>query len=423
MIVMSDADALAAELVSIAVFVPQFTQLRFDRLSAAGRIDALRAGESLGRFAEAFQVRALAALDQAAQAERGTETGMTESEVMAAIRWPVGTVKSRLAEAGELSRRLPETLAALEQARVSWPQAKALANLTNCMSDEHARAVQDKTLPKMPTQGYISTRRAINRTILAVDPDGAAQRHAEQKTRRRVELRAEDHGMATLSLYTSAEIARGILSTLDAKCRTKAKGDTRTLDQRRADTLATMGLTGKLGWSQGSSVPATVHVLVGVETLMGLSDAPGEIEGYGVISAVQARALAAGARSVWRRLLIDNRGRLVHADARKYRPTAEERRQVIHRDRECDFPACHMPSRLCDLDHETPFAKGGPTRRQNLCPRCRRHHYLKTCRHWDTDHQDTTALWTSTKTGRTYTSTPEPYPVATDEDLLDPPAQ
>ena len=48
---------------------------------------------------------------------------------------------------------------------------------------------------------------------------------------------------------------------------------------------------------------------------------------------------------------------------------------------------------------------------------------LKTRGLWDTDHEDATALWTSSKTGRTYTSTPQPYPVTTDEDPLDPPTQ
>ena len=192
------------------------------------------------------------------------------------------------------------------------------------------------------------------------------------------------------------------------------------MDQRRADTLAAMVLNHRIAL-RTTDTAATVHVLVGLETLMGLSDAPGEIEGYGPASAVQARAIAAGHRSVWRRLIIDTHRRMVHADPRKYWPTAEERRQVVYRDRECDFPGCHMPGRLCGLDHETPFAKGGPTSLKNLCPRCRRHHYLKTCGFWDTDHDGPTACWTSNKTGRTYTGTPEPYPVAQDEDLLDAP--
>ena len=418
-----DADVLAARLAAVAAAVSDLAGVGFPRLSAAGRVGALEGVERAGRVIEAVRVRVLAALDYAARTESGGEMGMTESEVMAAIRWPVGTVKNKLAEAGELARRLPETLAELERARVSWPQAKALANLTNCLSDEHARMVQERILPRMPTQGYVVTRRAIRRAIVAVDPDGAARRHAEEKGKRRVQLCAEEHGMATLSLFTSAEIARAMLNALDASCRRKKKGDTRSLDQRRADAFASLVLSKRAGRSQNIAVPATVHVLVSLETLMGLSDAPGEIEGYGAIDAVQARALGAGPRSIWRRLIIDPHGRLVHADPRTYRPTAAERRQVVYRDRECDFPGCHMPGRLCDLDHEVPFGKGGPTHQSNLCPRCRRHHVLKTCGLWDTDHDGPTAEWTSTKTGRTYTSTPEPYPVIRDEDLLDPPEQ
>ncbi|HEU5332386.1 MAG TPA: hypothetical protein VFU73_06480, partial [Actinocrinis sp.] len=96
-----DADTLAAHLATTTTTITGFLDLRFDRLSAAGRIDALLAAEHAVRCAEALRVRALAALDQAAHAEPENERGMTESEVMAAIRWPINTTKSKLAEAGE----------------------------------------------------------------------------------------------------------------------------------------------------------------------------------------------------------------------------------------------------------------------------------------------------------------------------------
>jgi hypothetical protein len=230
--------------------VPGYSDLDFDALGAVGLVDGL-AAERLLRFAEAIKVRSLAALDRAAQAETGTERGMTESEVMAAIRWPIGTVKNSLAEAGEIARRLPETLAALQAARVSWPQARVLARMTNCLSDEHARAVQERILPRMPHQGYVSTQRAIRTAVIAVDPDGAARRHAVVRERRRVVLSKEDDGMATLSLYTTAQVARGILNAVDARCRKKLPGDTRTLDQRRADTLGSLGMAGAVGCRAG----------------------------------------------------------------------------------------------------------------------------------------------------------------------------
>src|SRR5215472_3127495 len=181
-----DADALAARLAAAVPCVPGLSDLEFGSLSAVGRIDALRASEVFLRCAQAVNLQALAALDRAARAERGGESGMTESEVQAAIRWPISTVKNRLAQAGQITRRLPEALAALAVGEVSWEQTRALSDLTNCMSEEHARAVQERVLPHMPTQGYVSTRRAVRTAIHAVDPDGAAKRHVEEKKNRRV---------------------------------------------------------------------------------------------------------------------------------------------------------------------------------------------------------------------------------------------
>lgn len=223
---------------------------------------------------------------------------------------------------------------------------------------------------------------------------------------------------ACLSLYTTAEIARGMLNTLDAKCRTRKPGDTRTLDQRRADTLAALVLKGdRKKASQAPDISAMVHVVVNIETLLGISDAPADLQGHGAINAVQARALGAGRHSVLRRMLVTPAGALVEVDARGYRLTAAERRHILARDRHCDFPGCRMPSRLCDADHEVPYAKGGRTDRHNMCPRCRQHHNLKTSGHFDCDHQDQAAIWTSNTTGRSYTNIPDPYWVVSDDDI------
>jgi hypothetical protein len=54
-----------------------------------------------------------------------------------------------------------------------------------------------------------------------------------------------------------------------------------------------------------------------------------------------------------------------------------------------------------------------------MCPRCRRHHNLKTRCAFECTHEGSTAIWTSKATGRSYTNTPEPYPVLGKEDLVE----
>uniref|UniRef100_UPI001F0C874D HNH endonuclease signature motif containing protein n=1 Tax=Nocardioides speluncae TaxID=2670337 RepID=UPI001F0C874D len=72
------------------------------------------------------------------------------------------------------------------------------------------------------------------------------------------------------------------------------------------------------------------------------------------------------------------------------------RDHVIARDPTCVFPHCSRNARSCDLDHITPYARGGRTATDNLAPLCRRHHRLKTHAGW-TYHRDPdgTYHWTS----------------------------
>jgi Domain of unknown function (DUF222) len=63
---------------------------------------------------------------------------------------------------------------------------------------------------------------------------------------------------------------------------------------------------------------------------------------------------------------------------RAYRADAAVDRFVRARDRRCRFPGCRARPRRCDLDHQVPYARGGPTSACNLCCLCEHHHRLKT---------------------------------------------
>src|SRR5438270_13930179 len=77
----------------------------------------------------------------------------------------------------------------------------------------------------------------------------------------------------------------------------KTPGDDRSADARRADAFADL----LLGY--GSAVQVEMQVTVPATTLMGISNEPGQLEGYGAVSAELARAIATDAR--WPRLLTD----------------------------------------------------------------------------------------------------------------------
>ena len=116
------------------------------------------------------------------------------------------------------------------------------------------------------------------------------------------------------------------------------------------------------------------------ETLLGISEAPGELTGYGPIPASMARRLAPG--SIMRRLLTEPvTGKLLDYETTTYAAPADLAAHVLARDGTCRAPGCGRPAAGCDLDHTIPFPEGA-TCACNLGPRCRHHHLLKTAGVW-----------------------------------------
>ena len=173
---------------------------------------------------------------------------------------------------------------------------------------------------------------------------------------RRVIITPVEHGMAELWAYLPAEQAAAITATLDALAYATVHGkggDPRTGDQRRADAFVDL-CTAPLGdpnLTGGHGQRPAVQVTVAATTLMGLDDQPGELDGYGTITATMARYIATDPTATWRRLLTDDEGRVLHAGTTTYRPPAHMTRTVIARDVHCMFPGCRKKARHNDLDH------------------------------------------------------------------------
>ena len=121
--------------------------------------------------------------------------------------------------------------------------------------------------------------------------------------------------------------------------------------------------------------PAQVNVTAPASVLLGGEGSAAELEGYGPIPGVLARAIAADAQ--WRRFLTDPAsGAVLDVGRTTHRPPASMTRMVIARDGSCRFPGCGSPAVQGDLDHTVPFPHG-PTSAANLGALCRRHHRLK----------------------------------------------
>jgi hypothetical protein len=265
----------------------------------------------------------------------------------------------------------------------------------------------------MCRQNPAATGQALRRAVRRVDPGGARRRHEAANGERHVGQYAQFDGMATVAARLPAEQAVHAMAVIDAHAREARKQscDGRTLEQARADSFYTL-VTG----NAGGCPPAVITVTVGIDTLLGIDEEPGQLERHGPITPDTVRRLAAGQDALWRRLLTEpDSGLAVKGDPHSYRPTAEVRRLVSARDRHCAFPGCAMPATRTDLDHIVPFnhqnpEHGGLTVPENLQALCRHHHGLKTRGEWNVRLSETsstatpTTIWTA-PSGREYAKT------------------
>jgi hypothetical protein len=205
------------------------------------------------------------------------------------------------------------------------------------------------------------------------------------------------------------------------------------------------------------SRPVQAHIVVPVETALGLSNEPAWLDGYGWISAPTSRQLLVdaelrricaqtstgvlvdvdsndrrqpptpqGVRSALLDLVRGDDGRVPLGDVgwrteAEHDPSDRLRDHVVLRDRHCDGPTgSSTPAGRCDLDHTEPYPDG-PTVAWNLAARSRRTHQLKHYG-WTPIRTTTGTVWTS-PSGQVVevplATTPPPGP---DADSTSPPA-
>ena len=243
-------------------------------------------------------------------------------------------------------------------------------------------------------------------------PDSIETRHTKSALDRRLEYAPDRDGMAWLSAYLPADQAAGIWNRTTTAARAlQGPDEDRTLTQLRADTVATwlLGNTGDPAGEIGNGVPsprAQVLITVPVMSLLGLTDEPAMLDGYGPIPPSMARRLVADGAESFHRVLTDPRnGAPLEIGRTSYRVTKAQRQWLRLRDGKCPFPGCNNHSLDNEADHLLTWAHGGTTGISNLGQPCHKHHRLRHTTAW----KPTAATknkppgWTS-PTGRHYTS-------------------
>ena len=438
-------------------------------LSEYELIEALRAAHRMAAWAASVELAVIADLDRRRMAQARARSGSVQraaefvvDEIAAALCTTGTAAAIRAAMALKLAGPLAATGRALAEGRIDFEKARTVCDAVTGLTHVDATAVQDEVLEQAERCTVGQLRPLLRKAIAKIAPDQEEKRAQEALDSRRLELWPNLDGTADLSGRSlpedEAQAAFNRVSAIAAA--RKSDGDTRPLDQIRADVFldllrghaTTAALTiparpTKSGEPKKSERPQAatpaaddpireIAALVADKARGELAAAlAGSPEGKRALLVAEAgerirRALhdlvmpwcssrdsdghsgsAYCAPAFLRRLAIEEgaRSHLYGHGSRAYRPPASLRRRVTERDSRCVFPTCRRPAAQADLDHTVPFHRGGPTAICNLAVLCRHHHQLKQQPGWRLIQIWPGVLLWVTPTGHWYLSTSADY--------------
>jgi hypothetical protein len=363
--------------------LPTFTR----RLGNAGRLERMRATEEL--TAALAALRALDEVDYAA-AERQVQrdAGVAEERVGAGIanqvaqarRISPGKARRELGWATVLTTELPHTFALLQAGRISEWRAMLVARETVFLSRAHREQVDRELAQKLESLGDRRVEAETRRIGYRLDPAGFVARSRAAENDRCVSLRPAPDAMARLTAFLP--VAQGVAcyaALRQAADTARAAGEPRSRGQVMADTLVER----VAGQATAEAVPVELHVVLDVDTLLGVGDEPAHVDGYGPVPAPTVRGWVTRSDApVWLRRLFRRHGRLIAMESNRRCFTPAQAQFIRLRDQVCQTPWCEAPIR--HIDHMTPAEAGGKTHVDNgqgLCEAC---NYAKQTLGWNT---------------------------------------
>ena len=417
-----------------------------ETLVPAARVDYLAALERQTSWLQAAMQRAIVAVAGIeATIVDGPFGGVDEAEredVSSALRLSAGTAQMRIDVARTLVNHLPQTCSALATGEISPAHATVIAKETasairDGLSEFAIFSIEERAISHAEFHTPSQVAQKVRTAIAKFAPEAFEEVVEKARDSRRVNCYNDIDGMSTVVAILPAEDAQTVMKAIEAfiirSDRMDAQGshstsdrkgaedagnsvdptdthgshstsdrinpkDSRSADMKRADALTAIAGFALASKSEDVALhrrPITINVTIDLPTLLGLSENPGQLAGYGAIPASVARALASDGK--WRRFITDPQtGVLLDYGRQMYEPPQGLIDFLIARDRTCRFPGCRRSAALSDLDHAQSWEDGGTTSLDNLGALCRRHHQLKTHGGWQIESRsDGSCTWTS----------------------------
>jgi len=339
--------------------------------------------------------------------------------------------------------------------RITYQHARVISEATRELSLDAVEQVDDQLAEAALTRTPARLRVLARRLVAKADAAAMERRHRQAHDDRSATGFDTGDGMGAYTLTQPSPTVRVIDDYVTAWARRRRLLDPTTgLDAHRADAAAHLLLgkhpvTGKplltstevngydiesevcdrmvdsdrASWprvkvladpSQFLPAHTELRVTVSADTLLGIDDEACQLDGYGPITAQQARQLALqSASTTLRRVFTDPADdSILFLDANRYRFTRNQVEHVRSVYPISTFPGAITPADRCDIDHRLPYrsaagsAPDPPSQTvvANGHPAGRRHHRYVTHSGWssylDPEHRSRT-VWTSPH-GRTY---------------------
>ena len=235
-----------------------------------------------------------------------------EAEISAALGVTCSTAGRWMWLGHTLATRLPNLAAMFADGEVTEHQVSVIAAATANVDPELIKEVERQILHALTTTQVRlvgrKLRALVDAIIVRVDHDGLRARREAAVQDRHVHVHTASDGMVDVAGSLTAEDGKFLDHRLDEMAKRVCTSDPRSFSARRADALIALThgrselacLCGASACPFAAGVAGTprrplVHVFATAATLTGTSDAPGWIDGYGVVSAEHVRLIGGDA--------------------------------------------------------------------------------------------------------------------------------
>ena len=316
---------------------------RFDAIKQTEREIAAACARRAAQVDDARRFSEVTAASQGAPGGRWSPGMVAErefvSELAVTLRLPQRTAENLIEASRALAEDLPGTRAALAAGEISYRHAQILIDQAGSIPDTAKPGFEAALLR---SAGHLTVAKLKYKARLLrerLHPETIQARHTVSVADRKVGWEAEADGMASLWLYDTAEKVNAAYHRVSVTAGSlQGPTEPRTLTQLRADVLADLLLDGVTPAGLGTGIRATVNVTVPVLTLLGQTEEPGHLEGYGPIDPRGAKRRAR--RQPWP-------GSLGHCHASRALLEGEPNHwQPRSHSRDCRIPGCRL-SRSC----------------------------------------------------------------------------